>query len=269
MQVQGSVSVSGKLSVGGSAPPSANLSAVQHGEVAAGRAAVIEGHYFDLAADGSPHSAPPTSRWGEQPAGTPYRQTFDRVAGRLGTNDNDAVGAEIDRQLATPKDGDSAKPIIMDAGHKGDWPEELDAEKLKANQEYIVNGYDYHTDGDGRVVEASGHLELKTSDRNSYQQEHAGRGDRLPTDQGGHLIATIFHGPGDRLNLVPMNGNLNVGAWKKMENSFAEALKAGKSVDVDIQVAYSGESQRPTHFVVDSVIDGEPKTFTFRNQAGG
>ncbi len=35
----------------------------------------------------------------------------------------------------------------------------------------------------------------------------------------GHLIASVFNGPGERLNLLPMNGNLNKGAWKAMENS--------------------------------------------------
>jgi hypothetical protein len=278
MQVNAALDVQRNSAASGSAPPSPKLSAVEQGDVAAGRAAVVEGQVYPLAANGSPSGAPPVARWGDEPASSPYRQTFDRVSARLGTNDNEKVGAEIDRQIgaaaksapaAKPADAGKGKPIVMDGGHKGDWSPELNSEHLKADAEYIVNGYDYHTDGKGRVVEASGDLELKSSDRNPYQQEISGRDDRLPTDQGGHLIATIFHGPGDRLNLVPMNGNLNVGAWKKMENGFAEALKAGKSVDVDIKAIYSGDSTRPTHFVIDAKVGGEPKTFTFRNQAGG
>jgi len=404
----------------GAAPPSPRLSATQAGDVSAGRARVVEGQIYQIDREGAPSGAPAVDQWADQPAGSPYRQTFDQVASRLGTRDRATVDAEIGRQLygdsgATPptpaKDGGSKegvgsffegavlgnfsdndswsatagqvvtgfipivgqiadardtiasigqviegkpggwlnlgasvvgwvpgigdaakaairgtdkaveagaritegvvkheapkvaekavegtvkregeangklslrseesakaaeetarKQITVEGGKKGEWPKELNVQKLEPNADYHVNGYSYATDAQGRVVEAKGHLELKTSDRNSYQQEVAGRGDRLPTDQGGHLIATIFHGPGDRINLVPMNGNLNVGAWKRMENGFADALKAGKPVDVDIKAVYSGSSQRPTHFVVDSVIDGEPKTFTFRNQAGG
>jgi hypothetical protein len=33
-------------------------------------------------------------------------------------------------------------------------------------------------------------------ERNGYQQSVAGGKDRLPDDQGGHLIASIFNGPG-------------------------------------------------------------------------
>jgi hypothetical protein len=424
MQVSTSLDVQRGAPAGsGASPPQPRLSATQAGDVSAGRARVVEGQVYQIDRAGQPSGAPAVDQWADQPAGSPYRQSFDQVANRLGTRDRATVNGEISRQLygeaGTPASarpapahdggsregvgsfldgavlgnfsdndswsatagqvvtgfipivgqiadardtiasigqviegkpggwlnlgasvvgwvpgiGDAAKAAIrgtdkaveagakvaegvarheapkvtekavegtarregeasgkltlrsedgakaaeeatrkqitVEGGKKGDWPKELNAQKLEPNADYHVNGYSYATDAQGRVVEAKGDLELKTSDRNSYQQEIAGRGDRLPTDQGGHLIATIFHGPGDRINLVPMNGNLNVGAWKRMENSFADALKAGKSVDVDIKVVYSGGSQRPTHFVVDSVIDGEPKTFTFRDQAGG
>ncbi|HDX5555830.1 TPA: DNA/RNA non-specific endonuclease, partial [Escherichia coli] len=53
-------------------------------------------------------------------------------------------------------------------------------------------------------------------------------------DEGGHLIASIFNGPGEKLNLLPMDGNLNKGAWKSMENTWAKALSEGKDVKVNI-----------------------------------
>lgn len=56
----------------------------------------------------------------------------------------------------------------------------------------------------------------------------------LSNDEGGHLIASIFDGPGERLNLVPMDTNLNRGEWKKIENVWASALKDGKTVNVRI-----------------------------------
>ena len=165
--------------------------------------------------------------------------------------------------------GTGAKRIEMNGGKKGDWPAELNAKALEPNAEYIVNGYKYVTDAEGRVTQAAGKLDLKTAERNGYQQSVSGRTDRLDSDQGGHLIASIFNGPGDRLNLVPMDGNFNMGAWRSMESKLADALKAGKSVEVKIQVEYAAGSQRPTKFIVEHTIDGKTTQEFFRNQAGG
>nr|WP_242617081.1 DNA/RNA non-specific endonuclease [Vibrio vulnificus] len=67
----------------------------------------------------------------------------------------------------------------------------------------------------------SGKLELNKVDRNTYQQSKAGKTDGikdgLVDDKGGHLIASIFKGPGEQINYAAMNGNLNKGAWKRME----------------------------------------------------
>ncbi len=67
-----------------------------------------------------------------------------------------------------------------------------------ANTTYVVDGrFVYRTDAQGRVVEASGHLDsLPGGARNTYQQGVAGRGDRLPDDQGGHIFGRWFGGPG-------------------------------------------------------------------------
>ena len=82
----------------------------------------------------------------------------------------------------------------MSGGTKGDWPRELNARNLQPNADYLVNGYLYKTDASGRVTSAQGKLDLQTAQRNGYQQQVAGRADRLPGDQGGHLIASIFNG---------------------------------------------------------------------------
>ncbi|WP_259586451.1 DNA/RNA non-specific endonuclease [Shewanella baltica] len=49
--------------------------------------------------------------------------------------------------------------------------------------------------------------------------------DGLDNDEGGHLIASNFDGPGEQINYAAMDGNLNKGAWKAMENKWAEAIK--------------------------------------------
>ena len=259
-----SVSAAGRA--GGPPPPPA-LSSVQQGDVAAGRAKVIEGRVFDVTAAGEPAGAPAIARWGDQPAGSVHRQTVEAVAARIGTDAPGEVAAEIERQL----DSGGRERIVMDAGSKGDWPEELNARELKPDADYIVNGYHYATDGQGRVTSVEGTLDLQTAERNGYQQQVSGREDRLPDDQGGHLIASIFNGPGDRLNLVPMNGNLNTGAWKTVENRMADALKDGKSVEAKVEVVYGdGDSQRPDQFVITYRIDGgRPTVAEFDNVAGG
>ena len=42
-----------------------------------------------------------------------------------------------------------------------------------------------------------------------------------------------------------MNSNLNLGAWKQMENEWAKALRKGKTVKVYIEPLYDGVDIRP------------------------
>lgn len=97
----GALATSNRPAGGAEPPPPPRLTAVEAGDVAAGRAMVVEGQVFS----GTSPDAPATRNWGEQPAGSGYREAFDQVAARLGTRDPAVVGAEIDRQLfgtATP-----------------------------------------------------------------------------------------------------------------------------------------------------------------------
>lgn len=155
-----------------------------------------------------------------------------------------------------------------DAGTKGNWRRELN-EALKPNADYHVNGYKFSTDAKGRVVSVEGQLTLAKAERNGYQQAVAGRADRLPDDQGGHLIASIFNGPGEAVNLKAMNGSFNMTEFRNLERTLEDALKAGKTVDVKIDVIHSGDSLRPDKFEVSYVIDGRPKQAIFENKAGG
>ncbi len=187
----------------------------------------------------------------------------DRLAG---------AGGEIAQGAI--RQGDEAAAAVargrveIDGGRPGEWPGELNARELRANTDYHVNGYRFATDAQGRVTSVEGRLDLEAAARNGYQQRIAGGTDRLPGDQGGHLIASIFKGPGDRINLVAMDGNFNMGAWRSMEARLETALKEGKTVDVKIDVRYS-DGQRPTSFRVEYTIDGQVGRETFRNQPGG
>lgn len=140
---------------------------------------------------------------------------------------------------------------------------------LKPNVTYTTNGYSYTTDSLGRIKSASGKLSLNEAPRNPYAQTQAGRVYRLEGDQGGHLIASRFNGSGNLDNLVAMDGNLNQGVWKTMENKWADAIAKGQEVSVNIEPIYNGVSERPTDFIVEYYIDGKYTKVTFENIAGG
>jgi hypothetical protein len=164
----------------------------------------------------------------------------------------------------------SVRPRVeLEQGAKGGWNVQLNG-PLQPNTDYVVSGrYTYHTDVNGRVEQVTGTLDLKHVDRNGYQQTKAGQEggikDGQAGDEGGHLIAAIFNGPGEQINYHAMDGTLNKSGWKVMENEWSAALKEGKSVDVEIKAVFDGDSKRPEAFRVEYVIDGKPSTRTFFN----
>jgi filamentous hemagglutinin len=160
------------------------------------------------------------------------------------------------------------REVEVSSGSKGAWTKEIN--KPEPNTIYKVDGNkSYQTDSLGRVEKVESNLSLTKNDRNTYQQCVAGKCG-VSGDEGGHLIASVFNGPGERLNLLPMNGNLNKGAWKVMENTWASALKQGQTVGVKIEPVYSGSSVRPDRFTVRYSIDGgRPVIVDFKNSPGG
>jgi len=103
--------------------------------------------------------------------------------------------------------------------------------------------------------------------RNPYAQRTVGGADRMPTDDGGHLIGKKFNGSGQIDNLAPQNSGINRsgGEWYKMEQNWAGALKEDSSVKVDISPNYSGGSIRLDNFKVNYWIDGEKFTKLINN----
>nr|WP_252738976.1 DNA/RNA non-specific endonuclease [Colwellia sp. D2M02] len=181
-------------------------------------------------------------------------------------------------QLKAPKGNElkGAKPRInvLEQSKKGGWNKQLNG-KLEPSATYKVGKYTYKTDELGRVKSVGGELDLSKVDRNTYQQGKAGKTDGikdgLRDDEGGHLIASIFKGPGEQINYAAMDGNLNKGAWKRMENTWAKALKGNppKEVKVEINAIYEGSSKRAEAFDVTYFIDGKKKSTTLLNKSGG
>lgn len=121
---------------------------------------------------------------------------------------------------------------------------------LKPNENYDANGYSYETDKFGRITRCEGTLRLEEGKRNTAHQIRAGGEYRLENDEGGHLIGRRFGGSEKVDNLVPMDSHVNGGEYKEIENDWAAELEKGSNVDVKIQCRYSGESLRPTEFII-------------------
>jgi uncharacterized cupredoxin-like copper-binding protein len=168
--------------------------------------------------------------------------------------------------------GGDRNVIELEPGKKGSWNKALN-KQLEPDSDYKIGNYTYQTNNEGTVSRVFGKLNLEKRDRNTYQQkksaEVGGIKDGLQADDGGHLVASIFNGPGEQINYAPMNSNLNRGRWKRMENKWVDALKLNKEVRVDIRLIFEGSNKRPTAFSVKYWIDDKKKTAFFENKHGG
>lgn len=141
-----------------------------------------------------------------------------------------------------------------------------DEEKLLPNTKYEVNGYNYETDSQGRIVSAEGKLRIRDADydRNMETIDKESQ-DYKDSDQRGHLIAHRFEGSDKLENLVPMDGELNQGDYAKLEGTLADAVKDGADVQLKVEPVYEGSSNRPTEFRVSYSIDGDKDVVVFKN----
>lgn len=128
------------------------------------------------------------------------------------------------------------------------------------------NGYRYAIDPANRTLHASGSLSFgPMSPRSRTVQARAGGADRRAGDDGGHYIARRFNGPSDAFNHFAQSAQFNRGSYRALEDSWARALRQGKSVFVQIAPHYQGRSQRPAWLRVTWTVDGFTKGQVFRN----
>jgi len=82
----------------------------------------------------------------------------------------------------------------------------------------------------------------RSSAETSAQSKSAGRG--KPSDVGGHIIGHRFIGEFGIVNMFPQNTKFNNSAWKKVENEWADSIRAGNHVIVSITLT-GGSKLRP------------------------
>lgn len=141
--------------------------------------------------------------------------------------------------------------------------------KLLPNISYRLSNCTYETDSLGRIVKVT-FQELTLRERmgrlpivNTLQE--IGRGFQKAGDDRGHLIGDRFNGDNSLANIVPMDKELNQGAYKAMEDTWAEAIQKGGSVSGTIELVYKGSSFRPESLRVVYSIGKKMVTRLFSN----
>ncbi|MBD8513425.1 hemagglutinin repeat-containing protein [Photobacterium sp. CAU 1568] len=177
---------------------------------------------------------------------------------RLGSSGSPEMDISLTKQDVEGHAGDvGGNDVSLQRGTTGDWNKLANNPEPNTRYEF-ENGYSYKTDANGRVKEVEAELHLEPWDRNNYQQKVSGRDCRETSDCGGHLIASMFGGPGEGINLVPMDAKLNGsgGEWYRLETQWRNVLDNGGTVKVNIEPKYSSNSKRPESFKVNYSIDG-------------
>ncbi len=154
-------------------------------------------------------------------------------------------------------------------GVKGAWNDGLNT-SLKPGAVYLLdNGHAYMTDALGRVSKAEAVLDLGVAgSRSGYQQLIVGQIGG-PGYEGGHLIATLFGGAGEKINLIPQLVEVNRVEFRAMERTWADAVTSGKVVKVELNPIYSGKESVPSMLTVRYWIDDKVTVVPFRNKPGG
>ena len=139
--------------------------------------------------------------------------------------------------------------------------------RLLPNIEYVTGEYDYHyeTDSLGRIFRVFTETLHLTTRENRLRNERAVPG-KQPGDDAGHLIGDRFGGSNRVDNLVAQLRHTNRGAYNALEKFWADAIKSGSTVSLNIEVQYEGVGVRPTGILVFYSLDGAPAKLVFDNQ---
>nr|WP_255734243.1 DNA/RNA non-specific endonuclease [Epibacterium sp. MM17-32] len=150
-----------------------------------------------------------------------------------------------DQQVAPEDVGPDPKVTPLDKGQ---------TRHQRGTNEQIIS----HDPATGRPTGASGTIrqDFGSTKRGDNATAIGKLGD--DGDQGGHLAAHRFFGDTPDEGIAPQAGNLNMGAWKTMENEWADWTKMGYEVDFKVD-PYPPGAVRPDEFDVRYVVR-DPKT---------
>ena len=131
----------------------------------------------------------------------------------------------------------------------------------------VRHGYAYQIDSRGRTRRVTGALTISNAPRRSRAaQARAGGADRRHSDDGGHYIAARFNGPTEAFNHFAQDANFNRGGYRALEDRWAGAKRAGKTVTVTIVPQFEQKSTRPSRIDVWFTIDGRLEGQKFPNE---
>lgn len=144
-----------------------------------------------------------------------------------------------------------------------------------ANTTYRFEGFEYTADSLGRAASSSGTLDLDAGTKrfwDDYKIGTEGQALGYSDDIGFHLGGHQFGFRGGPLNVVPDNSNLNLSAYKILENQLRSYVEQGKRVTANFGAVYlpSNTTIRPDQFVGNYRLNGGPiRTERFFNREGG
>lgn len=186
---------------------------------------------------------------------TDASRTSDRIEQPADPADVREVGYGPDEVPVVPERYAGLPVHTEVSGHGDDWNDVLlDPEPSSV---YIVDErFLYVTDKRGRVTHAEGWLgwlapEQNEDRRNLDAQLEAGEPDRGPNDDGGHLFATKFAGPGESINLTAQSREQNRAVrgsknWRRLEQTWQALRVSGIQVHATIDVRHANRwTRRP------------------------
>ncbi|TNC84725.1 MAG: hypothetical protein CSH37_10120 [Thalassolituus sp.] len=141
-----------------------------------------------------------------------------------------------------------------------------------------TNTATWTVDENGRPISVEAKLDSTYSGTRSSAerkaQSSAGGAARLADDDGGHIVGHRFMSDQGEKNLFPQNSNLNRGAYKSMENEWADWTGAGYEVKLKVKLDPPG-TDRPDNVIARYQVT-DPSTgktvfkrrHTFNNSSG-
>ncbi|MDE1465492.1 DUF637 domain-containing protein, partial [Spartinivicinus poritis] len=204
------------------------------------------------------------------------RQRVDNDSNnRINSNNNQEVETANSNSHTTSRQQTTQPEIrTFTAGSTGNWSRELS--NPRPNTVYRIDGNSFQTDSLGRTIVVDiQELRLNRTDRNRHQQRVAGRNFREDDDVGGHLLGAQFGGPGEGINIVAMNRQLNgnshaLGRFGQLETEWANRIRSGERLGVTIRPIYEGNSLRPVRFDITETVNGQVQSrIRLLNQPGG